>query len=149
MLIEAFNKLGREDAHLIIFGNYNDEMEKVCKPMFNERVTNIGWLNSNDVYPYFLAADLAVFPGTHSVLWEQACAAGLPAIFKDWDGGMNHVDVGGNSILLKDVTADIIKDTILNILENKNVYSKMKDIAETTGRKTFSYIEIAKKSIGI
>ncbi len=149
LLIEAFNKMGRKDAHLIIFGNYNDEMEKACKPMFNERITDIGWLNSNNVYPYFLAADLAVFPGTHSVLWEQVCAAGLPAIFKDWDGGMNHVDVGGNCILLKNVTADIIKDAILNILENKNVYSKMKDIAETTGRKTFSYIEIAKKAIGI
>lgn len=149
LLIEAFNKMGREDVHLVIFGNYNEEMERVCKPMFNERITDIGWVNSNDVYPYFLAADLAVFPGTHSVLWEQVCAAGLPAIFKDWNGGMNHVDVGGNCVLLNDITVDIIKETILNILENKNVYSKMKDIAETTGRNTFSYIEIAKKSIGM
>ena len=149
LLIEAFNKIDSKDIHLIIFGSYNDEMDKLCTSMFNDRITNIGWINSNDVYPYFLASDLAVFPGTHSVLWEQVCAAGVPAIFKDWDGGMNHVDVGGNCILLKDVTVDIIKDAVLNILGNKNVYSKMKDIAETTGRSTFSYIEIAKKSIGM
>ena len=148
LLIEAFNKIDRSDTHLVIFGNYNEEMEKVCKSMFNKRITDIGWLNSKDVYPFFIASDLAVFPGTHSVLWEQACAAGLPAIFKDWNGGMNHVDVGGNCIILKeDVTIDSLMQIIKKILTDRNFYISMQNKAQTTGREIFSYIEIAKRAI--
>ena len=94
-----------------------------------------------------MASDLAVFPGTHSVLWEQACDCGLPTLFKDWDGGFSHVDVGGNSILLKDVTADSLKIEMVNLIENKDRYDRMLNVATTVAMKVFSYKEIAKKSI--
>lgn len=147
ILIEAFNQIDREDVYLMIFGNYNEEMENMCKPMFNDRIINLGWIDSRDVYPLFLASDLAVFPGTHSVLWEQVCAAGLPAIFKDWDGGMSHVDVGGNCILMKEINTESIKNTIKKIITDKETYDRMSQVAQTTARSTFSYIEIAKKAI--
>ena len=95
----------------------------------------------------FLASELGAFPGTHSVLWEQACASGLPCIFKDWDGGFSHVDVGGNCVLMNSITKEDIKETLLDIYNDKQKYQFMKHVAETEGRNTFMYREIAKRSI--
>ena len=38
-------------------------------------------------------------------LWEQACACGLPGLFKDWHG-MHHVNVNGSAEFLKEDSAD-------------------------------------------
>ena len=115
----------------------------------NTNIKNLGWINADDAYGYFLASDFAVFPGTHSVLWEQACASGIPAMFKDWDGGFNHVDVGGNCILLKNISKESLKQEMLKVIEQKEVYESLKEIAMSKARLEFSYIEIAKRSIGL
>ncbi len=145
-LAEAVNKLSKKyNIRLLVFGKYDEEMGSL--PVFkSESVINVGWIESDKSYELFLASDLAVFPGTHSVLWEQACAAGIPGIFKDWDGGVAHIDVGGNVVLLKDITVERLIDAIESIV-NTEQYNNMKSIAEVEGRKVFSYIEIAKRSI--
>ena len=97
-------------------------------------------------YNYFLAADLAVFPGTHSVLWEQACACGIPAVFRDWEG-MHHVDVGGNAIFLHEDSTEEIEQVLLDLYEHSEKIDKMRKIAQTKGIIEFSYREIARKSI--
>lgn len=43
----------------------------------------LGWLNREDVSGWLLASDIAVFPASQSVLWQQAIAAGLPLIVGD------------------------------------------------------------------
>ena len=143
LLIEAVKDI--EGVKLLLFGSIKENMEHIVGQSKN--VCYIGWINSDAVYDIFLAADLGVFPGTHSVLWEQACSAGLPCVFKDWNGHMSHVDVGGNCVLLKDVSIDNLKRRIEEIIENKNIYNRMKTIAQTAGREKFSYISIAKESI--
>lgn len=147
-LVEAIQQLDNPSVHLILFGKIEDDISELSQSFEKPFVRNVGWIGSNDCYNYFLASDLAVFPGTHSVLWEQACAAGLPGVFKDWDGGFNHVDVGGNCILCKDCTTEGLQGTLQRVI-NTPLYFKMKDVAEDKGIKTFSYIEIAKRSIRI
>lgn len=135
------------DVYLLIFGKCEPDMTNIDLTFGSSRIKNIGWISSDYVYDLYLSSDLGVFPGTHSVLWEQACASGLPCIFKDWDGGFNHVDVGGNCIMLKNSSKDDIRKAVLEVYSNKEMYDKMKCVAETNGRKTFMYSEIAKKSI--
>ena len=133
----------------MVFGSLTDDMRNYCAPLFKDNINYIGWIDSKDVYPYFLAADLAVFPGTHSVLWEQAMASGIPGIFKDWDGGCSHIDCGGNALLLKEISVDILTREIDRIVNDLSIYNNMKYVAENSARKEFSYIEIAKRSIGM
>jgi len=155
LLTEAVEDLSKndKDIHLIIFGKIEQDMQQFfSKYQENSNVGNIhyiGWIKAEKVYDYFLASDLAFFPGTHSVLWEQACACGLPAVFKDWDGGFRHVDVGGNCILLKEISEQSIKECISNIINDESAYSKMQEIASIKAMETFSYMTIAKKSIGM
>lgn len=149
LLIDAITGDTTSNVHLIIFGRFEKDMKEYAEALTDKRIHNVGWITPNEANDYFLASDLACFPGTHSVLWEQACACGLPAIFKDWDGGFSHVDVGGNCILLKEISIESLYSTINRLVNNKEDYEKMKEVAQTKARKIFSYIEIAKRSIGI
>ena len=147
LLMEAVQNMNLQHMKLLIFGVPDDDI----KAMFsrysdNKNIIAIGWIPSDDTYNIFLAADLAVFPGSHSVLWEQAIACGLPAIFKYWEG-MSHVEVGGNSILLHDPTPDNIKETIDLLITDNKLYNNMLNFAQNCARPLFSYKEIAKRSI--
>lgn len=146
ILLEALRRRGNKNSFLIVFGKFEEEEYHLCEPYIDDHVKLLGWIDSRGVYPYFLSADVSVFPGTHSVLWEQSCAAGLPGIFKDWNGGFNHVDVGGNALLIKDITVDSISNAIEKVM-NRTFYQGMKEVAENKGRTVFSYKQIAKRSI--
>lgn len=147
MLIDAVNRLSEtQKVHLLIFGRVEPDMQGELKTD-SPHITMAGWISATDSYSIFQASDLAVFPGTHSVLWEQACASGVPALFKDWDGGFNHVDVGGNCEIIKDITADKIYDSIMRLMSDKEAYSAMLSAAREKATKEFSYIEIAKRAV--
>lgn len=147
-LIEAVKKIKSDNVKLIIFGSVTPEMKEKFFSMVDEKkIIYIGWIKSEDCYKYFISSDLGVFPGRHSVLWEQAVGTGLPCLFKYWHG-TTHVDVGGNCEFLYNDSIEEVKKCIENIICNKQLYNKMKIIAETKGRNTFSYEKIARKSIG-
>ena len=127
-----------------------NDMKEYCTPKFKDNIKHAGWIDSKQVYSLFLASDLAIFPGTHSVLWEQSISCGLPGIFKDWDGGFNHIDCKGNVILLEDIKQDTLKKEILDLLNNYSKFIAMRNIAESNNvRDKFLYINIAKKAINM
>lgn len=146
LLIEAIKGIDNPLLYLVVFGNYNDDMQQYAKEE-HPRIINLGWIPANNVYDIFLASDFGTFPGTHSVLWEQACASGLPCLFKDWNGGFKHVDVGGNCILLKEITTDSLVHAISEVINNKKRFDKMCEVATEKGSKEFAYVEIAKRAI--
>lgn len=146
LLMQAVSELEGK-AKLIVFGQPNNEMENIINEFSKDgNIRFLGWIPSDKAYDYFLASDLAVFPGTHSVLWEQACACGIPCVFKDWEG-MHHVDTGGNCEFLHKDSKEEIKAVISSIFDDKEKYSEMKQAAEKS-KKDFFYSEIAKRAIG-
>lgn len=148
LLMEAIIKLNRDDLKLIVFGQPNDEMKPIIQKLSEDKhIRNIGWLDSAQVYDYFLASDLAVFPGTHSVLWEQACACGMPGVFKDWTD-MHHVDVQGSAVFMQEITAETLRKEISDIC-NSDKYMQMKNAAQDFAVDVFSYRNIAKRAIEI
>ena len=68
LLIGAIRDIDFEQVKLIVFGQPNDEMQDEIESLSEDKhIRYIGWLDSTKVYDYFMASDLAVFPGTHSV----------------------------------------------------------------------------------
>ena len=136
------------NIRLIIFGTPNEEMkEEIEKLSKSKNIIYLGWLSPAIVNDYFFASDLAFFPGTHSVLWEQAVGLGTPCVFKKWKG-IQHVDLGGNCLFIENGTSDEIKESILKIYSDKLLYSSLKESATDKGIKEFAYSQIAKKAIG-
>ena len=149
VLMRAVAELNRNNLKLIVFGQPDKEMQSLIKELSKDmHIINIGWLDSTKVYDYFLASDLVVFPGTHSVLWEQACACGIPGIFKDWVG-IRHVDVGGNAIFINGDDKNEIKNVVSKILDSPKMYKTMREVAEKKAIPYFSYKEISKRAIEI
>lgn len=146
-LMRAIREIDKPDLKLILFGQPDTEMERIINDLAQARcIRFIGWQDSAAVYDYFQASDLACFPGTHSVLWEQACACGIPGIYKDWYG-MHHIDVGGNVCLISDTSVEGIKGKISELYNDKEKYAEMKKVAVKKGVATFSYRNIAQRSI--
>ena len=149
LLMRAVADAKRVNLKLIVFGEPSDEMkDEIQKLSEDEHIRNIGWIASDKVYDYFLASDLACFPGTHSVLWEQACGCGIPILVKDWEG-MHHVDLGGNCIFLRHDSEKEIQDILIDLYNYPEKYHDMKKIAEEKGISTFSYEQIAKRAVEI
>jgi len=145
LLMQTIIKLNIPDIKLIVFGTPSEELKDVIEDLSKyENIRNIGWITSESVYNYYLASNLAVFPGTHSVLWEQAVGTGLPCIFKRWEG-MQHVDVGGNCLFYD--YENELEQLILLLHNNREKLSKMRQIAQERGMKQFSYYDIAKRAI--
>lgn len=151
-IIEAFKLLRKEfdgikDIRLIIFGTPDDELRKQFESETKDKgITATGWIQSEDVYDMYFASDLAVFPGTHSVLWEQAIGCGLPCVFRRWDG-IEHVDIGGNCILLEDCNSGSLVTCLRKLISDSSAFNQLKQNSEILGPKHFSYKTIAKRAI--
>lgn len=145
LLMEACGTLNK--VKLLLFGNVDKTIEKDFNSLLSKysNIIYIGWIEAKYCYQYFYAADLVCFPGRHSVLWEQACASKVPCLIKRWDG-MDHVDVGGNTLLLDNVTADTLQKTIEELCFT-NEYNNMLAIAKSSRTDVFLYSKIASKSI--
>ena len=147
LLMEAVQIINRENVKLIVFGSVTQELQEQVQQLADgKKVQYIGWVQSKDSYKYYGAADLVVFPGRHSVFWEQVTGQGIPMIVKDWPG-THHVDLGGNVKFLKEDSAKEIQGEIEHLLENPDEYKRMKQVAMEKGMQVFSYKNIAKRAL--
>lgn len=147
LLMEAVKKTANPKIKLIVFGSVVKELKPKIEELTQEcdNVLYVGWINSELSYDYFEAADLVVFPGRHSVFWEQVVGHGKPMIVKYWKG-TTHVDLGGNVEFLYNDSVEEIEEKLLKVMQ-PDVISKMKEVAEQKGMQVFSYREIARRSI--
>lgn len=145
LLMKACN--GMNSVKLLIFGQVLDDIVDEFKSLLSksENIIYVGWISADKVYDFFFAADLVFFPGQHSVLWEQACAAKVPCVFKKWDG-MSHVNNGGNSDFISPVTISSLKEKIAE-LKYTPEYFRMMQIAQSDATDIYLYSSIAEKSL--
>ncbi len=137
----------RNNVRLVLFGSVSpdisDEFNALCECSSN--IIFVGWVESNKVYDLFFAADLAIFPGQHSVLWEQACASKIPCVFEQWEG-MDHINNGGNSDYINDVSEKTIGEKI-DELHFTSKYYAMREVAQSHKTDIYLYSKIAEKSL--
>lgn len=146
LLMEAVKQLDKENVWLLTFGTPSEEMKEVFKTYEDtDNIIMTGWMSSKDTYSLFLASDLAFFPGTHSVLWEEAVACSVPLVVKHWKG-MEHVNVNGNALLLDKVTIESIIDTIRQLKFTQKYLSMLSNAKQSAH--TFFIKNIALKAIG-
>lgn len=146
VLASAVSQSKFSKIKILIFGSIQDNLKETFEKLKSDRVQCIGWVKSNDVYKYFYAADLVMFPGLHSVLWEQAVASQVPCAFSHIKG-FEHVDIGGNCILMEGKTADYYQTLIEKIYQDKDFYQTLCNNAQSEKSKQFLYSHIAQQVI--
>jgi glycosyltransferase involved in cell wall biosynthesis len=147
LLLQAVYNINKPNIKLVVFGTVNPDLQDFFDLMLTSKsISFVGWQNSDKILDYFIFADLIVFPGTHSVLWEQAVGVGIPCVFKYWEG-ITHIDLGGNCEFLYEDKVDEIEYKLLSIINNQNKYAQMKNNAIEKGLLEFSYDAIAERAI--
>lgn len=145
-LVPLMNAIRDQDAvKLIVFGTVADDYAQEVESNRNDNVIMLGWQNNKRIYELLLAADLAIFPGKHSVLWEQACACKIPCLFS-YCHGADHLNHGGNSAFMTDISETGFRKVIAEYC-NTEKYRQMKVVARSSATDVYSYYEIAKKSV--
>ncbi len=145
-LMKAVRDIHLPNIKLLVFGSVVPELkEQVAELALSDNIIFIGWVNSADTYPLIAAANLCVYPGRHSVLWEQTAGQGIPMLQRR-HLGTEHTNIGGNVRFIDDCSADSLCDMIKEIATDKEQYGKMKEAAESAA-KTFLYSDIARRSI--
>ncbi len=149
LLMQAVREIPDRRVRLLIFGSVAEELkERLFELCDGSRVQYIGWARDRQSYEYLGSADLAVFPGRHSVYWEQTVAQGVPMVCKYWEG-TTHVDIGGNVEFLYQDSAEEIKKKLLELVGDPSKYNAMKKAAGRDGKEAFSYRAIARRSVGL
>lgn len=146
LLMEAVKQLPESsNAKLMVFGSV---MEGEFKKAFDSlcdgsRVMYVGWVSGEKTYDYIEASDVVVFPGSHSVLWEQAVGQGKICIFNDYMN-LRHLDVGGNCLFINGSSMTDIQSALDHVLACRE---EMQKVAESKGMEYFSYYTIAERAI--
>lgn len=139
-LIDAYHEIGMENVKLLIFGQIEEEYGEFFEKKLSGDITFLGWISPAQITECFIAADLGVFPGLHSVLWEQAVASKLPCIFHKLYG-IDHLAINGNCLLIDSVSTETLKEVIYTLYKDKGKYQQLKENAN------FAYSRVLYKNI--
>ena len=155
LLIKAFLKLNISKLHLIIVGkasetdiNFEKELYKLAKN--NKNIHFTGWLNNIQVYEHLDASDIAIFPASQSILWQQAISMRLPLIVGDTGNqSIAYLNEFNNIIILDkdDITESVISDKILLVMNDINLYQDMKLGAEKITNKWLNWDNLILKTL--
>ncbi|MDD3742467.1 MAG: glycosyltransferase family 4 protein [Lentimicrobiaceae bacterium] len=154
LVIESFLLLDHPGSHLIIVGDTKDEeyKSKLLKQINNHPgIHFIGWIPGQKVYDYMSACNVAVFPASQSVMWQQAIGSGLPLIVGQSVGqDATYLNKNNNIFLIEE--AQVNKENIVRLLklliEDENLLKVASMNALKTSNEFLSYEIIAKTSVG-
>ena len=144
--IEAVGKIQNPKVKLIVFGGTDEEMKpevEAALKKYPDKVIYLGHLTPEEYHRAYYGADLALFPGGQSVLWQQAIGCGLPLIVGN-DKDLDYLNRGGNAVLFDDTSVDGIHKIVTEIL-GTDKFEKMRQAAMGPVREFFSYENIAKQ----
>ena len=153
-LIERFSALRAAGQlagmHLLVFGQPDPAVQTALAAVnIHPDVHLLGWMQAKDIYTMFLAADLAIFPGTHSVLWEEAIGHGLGVVAHHWPG-VHHLDLGGNIKFIHDASPPALDALLRELWQDEAALIRtMTGMAAEKGPRTFSFSVIAAQAIRI
>lgn len=146
-LVNAMKSLPK--CALVVFGTFANDIQANVEKLIDEtdNVFHIGRLSGEDIYRTLIGADMAVFPGQHSVLWDNAVACGTPLCVRRWDG-MDYFNINGNCEYFNDGSYEEIL-SVLNRVTTTEIISQMRRAAQGEAKRHFSSTMIAKQILEI
>lgn len=148
LLVDAVRRMNSSVVHLVIVGPIEKEYESKLLALAdgNPRIHFAGFMSSEKILEYFLAADIGIFPGNPSVLWQEAICCGLPCIFKYHPGG-EYLNPGGNALFLNHDDPQELQGLLEPMVTHREKLEAMRKAALTDGVQRFDYRNIAQEVI--
>jgi len=155
LLIDAVARLPGRRIHVVVVGDASEENEayknglvKLAQERTNIRFT--GWLDSTDIYRYLDMADLAVFPASQSILWQQAIAMGLPLIVGNTGyQDISYLNLHHNIIIIDkiEIRVDKLADAIDSVVGDPKRMREMSMGAELVADECLNWDNLILKTL--
>ncbi|KFF18044.1 glycosyltransferase family 4 protein [Chryseobacterium sp. JM1] len=154
IIVDAFKQINNKNAHLIVFGKEDRESEQYFKDIqksaegYNIHFT--GWVDNTKIYELLAISDLAVYPSSQSVLWQQSIGMHLPLIVGDSGGqDMSYLNQNNNIIKVdkENLNADYFASLLNSLIDNPSHINDMKKGAEKTAKEYLDYRIIAEQTL--
>lgn len=139
LVLEAFNQINDPNLHLIVVGDADENMQDYKNRLLalaaeNKNIHFVGWQNNHGVYQHLVASDIAVFPASQSIIWQQALASHLPLIIGDF--GDQSLDYLNEFNAVTELTVDKIdslhiKKAIKKLLDDDYLAERKERSAKT------------------
>ena len=147
-IFRALKEIDSGIVKLMIVGTIESSYEQELNELIKEdpRIKKIGWIEANELYKYFSAADMAVFPGGQSAIWQQAISCELPVILR-YHPGTEYILHENNGLFLFSEDPRELRQYIDLIIEENELLGKMRENARRLVIGCLSYDIIASQSI--
>lgn len=135
LLLQAVRRLPGLPLKVVVVGEASNADASYKRLLLEEAgampdaVRFVGWLEREDIYRHLAMADLAVFPASQSILWQQAIASGLPLICGDTGHqDISYLNLADNLVVLPagEITADHLASQIERIAGDQNRLASMR-----------------------
>ncbi len=155
LLIRAVAELANVNLCLFIVGDcsedeidYKQQLVKLAEG--NKNIHFIGWLTSEEVYQYLAASDVAIFPASQSILWQQALGMGLPIVVGQVaDQNISYLNNYKAIVTIPEaeIGVESIKGKLLEFVKNENYLKQTQLAAQITADELLNYYTIIKKTL--
>ncbi len=155
ILLEAVGLVEGRTLHVIVVGdasddhvNYKQDLHRLS--VANPHVHMVGWLGRREIYEHLAMADLAVFPASQSILWQQAIAMGLPLIAGDTGHqDISYLNLKDNIIVLpaEKITVHALAKAIESVVGNPERLRRMSEGASLVSDEHLNWDRLIERTL--
>lgn len=161
-LFKAVRALNDPRLHVVVVGKVGglggDDAYPAVLQAAAEGAMNlhfVGWQDREGVYDHMAASDVAVFPASQSVLWQQSLGMGLPLVVAEIIPGIPEVqDVsymnGLGAIDVLDGAGDVaaqIAEVLCRFLADPDLVARRRQASFATAQTVLDYDKIAAQTL--
>jgi glycosyltransferase involved in cell wall biosynthesis len=152
ILMSALNKLAKKNKKLklMIVGTADLDYERYCLSkldnQYHPRVVWVGFQPAKELYKFYSASDVGVWPLQESMSMNDAAACGIPFIANNTIGARIRLS-NDNALLYKKNNSDDLASKIEFLLKHKKVAQEMGRNGRELMEKRFSWDNIANEYI--
>lgn len=155
LLLEAVAMLPHLPLHVVVAGEASD-VDAAYKQSLLETARGrpnihfVGWLGREDIYRHLDMADLAVFPASQSILWQQAIAAGLPLIVGDiGHQDISYLNLERNIVILQrdEIRVDRLASAIADVAGNPERLCEMSEGAKRVADEHLNWNRLIERTL--
>jgi 1,2-diacylglycerol 3-alpha-glucosyltransferase len=159
-VLVAAAKLKDLPVHVILIGTPDTAHQAYATALADlaaddTRVHLVGWQDRAGVYAHMAASDVAVFPASQSVLWQQSLGMGLPLIVSERSEALRAIQHVGylnrhDNLIVLDHTRPLpgqIVDHLKDLIGNRERLAAMSVGAIKTAAELLDYDAIAARTL--
>lgn len=158
LILEAMRSEELVHCKLVIVGQfepgdtaYRARIEGLAAEM-PDRVHFAGWQDPQGTYRHMLLSDIAIFPASHSVMWQQSIGCGLPLIVGDTGHqDPSYLNRHGNVLIAtgENISSEGYRAMLAPLAASRDLRTEMAAGAQRTYEEFLDWNRIADRIVAI